>query len=115
MTSKPATMSTLEYHVLLSMAPAPRYGYSIKEAVEIESGGTLTPPAGSLYRVLARLMTRGWVVETEPGEVAPHPGLARRYYGLTPDGRATLADEARRLREVADLADARLGATEGSA
>jgi DNA-binding PadR family transcriptional regulator len=114
--TKPVAISVLEYHVLLSMANGPRYGYSIRERVESESGGTLTPPAGSLYRVVARLMSRGWIEETDaPEAVAPHPGLARRYYGLTTDGRAALADEARRLREVSNLAARRLRSTEGRA
>jgi DNA-binding PadR family transcriptional regulator len=115
MTTNPA-ISSLEYHVLLAMASGPRYGYAIKERVEEESGGTLAPPAGSLYRVLARLMSRGWVDEVDAeADVPPHPGLARRYYALTGDGRAALADEARRLREVAKLAESRLRRSEGRA
>ena len=108
-------ISSLEYHVLLSMATGPQYGYAIKELVEGESGGTLSPAAGSLYRVIARMITRGWVVETEPGTVTPHPGLARRYYALTRAGRAALAGEARRLREVAELAQRRLRVIRGRA
>jgi DNA-binding PadR family transcriptional regulator len=109
-------VSSLEYHVLLSMATGPKYGYAIKERIVVESGGTLAPPAGSLYRVLSRLMTRGWVREADAQEeVPPHPGLARRYYALTRQGRAALADEARRLRDVAKLAESRLRRTEGSA
>ena len=69
-TSTDGGVSTLEYHVLLAMANGPLYGYAIKDAVEVESAGTLTPRAGSLYRVLARLMTRGLVEETEPAEAA---------------------------------------------
>jgi DNA-binding PadR family transcriptional regulator len=108
-------VSGLEYHVLLSMAAGPRYGYAIKEAIEAESGGSLRPPAGSLYRVVARLVTRGWIVETVPADTTPHPGLARRYYELTPEGRGALAAEALRLREVADLAARRLAATKARA
>lgn len=100
----------LEYHVLLSLAMGQQYGYAIKEQVDTESGGTLSPAAGSLYRVLARLITRGWVIETEPADVPSHPGVPRRYYELTNEGRVALADEARRLREVSDLARSRLGA-----
>ena len=71
-------MSSLEYHVLLAMADGPLYGYAIKDAVETESAGTLTPRAGSLYRVMARLMTWGLVTEAEPAEAtSPHPGPGR--------------------------------------
>src|ERR1051325_8109151 len=92
-----AGMSTFEYHVLLALASGPLHGYAIKDAVAEESSGTLTPRAGSMYRAIARLMTPGLVIETE-GEDAetPHPGLARKYYALTPRGRAALAAEARR-------------------
>lgn len=102
-------MSTLEYHVLLALADGPRYGYAVKDAVESESAGTLRPRAGSLYRVLARLMTAGLVVGTVPDESpSPHPGRTRKYYGLTEGGRRALAAEARRLRGAAALAEKRL-------
>ncbi len=107
-------MSTLEYHVLLAMAYGPLYGYAIKQAVEAESAGTLTPRAGSLYRVIARLMTRGLVREARSGSAEAHPGLARRYYALTAQGRSALATEADRLKDAAALAAKRLGMARGS-
>lgn len=102
--------STLEYHVMLALAAGPTHGYAVRDAVEEESGGTLRPRPGSLYRVIARLMGKGLVAETggeDPDE--RHPGRTRRYYALSGAGRAALAQEARRLREVAGLADQRLG------
>lgn len=108
-----AGMSRLEYHVLLAMAERPRYGYAVKSAIEDESGGALAPRAGSLYRVIARLMGEGWVEEVEPAEVEPHPGRPRKYYGLTPEGRVVLGREAARLRDAAELAERRLGPVEG--
>lgn len=109
-----SAMSTLEYHVILSMADGPQYGYAIKSAVETESAGTLTPRAGSLYRVIARLLARGLLSEVEARNgVEPHPGRTRKYYGLTPEGRVALAEEARRLHGAAALAEERLGVAEG--
>ncbi len=106
-------MSNLEYHVLLALADGPLYGYAIKDAIETESVGTLTPRAGSMYRVLARLLTWGLVEESSgPGLAEAHPGLARRYYGLTPQGRGALAAEARRLKGAAMLAEERLRVAE---
>ncbi|HUR96401.1 MAG TPA: PadR family transcriptional regulator [Gemmatimonadales bacterium] len=102
-------ISSLEYHVLLALAAAPLHGYAVKQRVEDESDGSLTPQPGSLYRVIARLMGSGLVAETDPkGPVPPHPGLSRRYYALTAAGRRTLAAEARRLKEAAALAEKRL-------
>lgn len=107
-------MSVLEYHVLLALASGPLYGYAIKDAVAAESGGTETPRAGTLYRVIARLMTWGLVREVEPTSLEAHPGLARKYYGLTGEGRRALAAEARRLKGAADLAEERLGIEGGA-
>ncbi|HUR06455.1 MAG TPA: PadR family transcriptional regulator [Nonomuraea sp.] len=102
-------MSSLEYHVLLALARGPLHGYAVKQRVVHESDGSLTPQPGSLYRVIARLMTAGLVVETDPKDpVAPHPGLSRRYYALTAAGRGMLGVEARRLRGAAALAERRL-------
>jgi DNA-binding PadR family transcriptional regulator len=104
-------MNSLDYHVLLALSGGALYGYAIKEAVAIDSGGTQTPRAGTLYRVIARLIRVGWVRETRPERaIDPHPGLARRYYGLTPAGRQALAAEAKRLKSAAALAQRRLGA-----
>lgn len=102
-------MSTFEYHVLLALASGPLHGYALKDAVADESSGTLTPRAGSMYRVIARLMTSGLVIESAPKETPPHPGLARKYYAMTARGRAALSAEARRLKATAAVAEKRLG------
>src|SRR5688500_5126399 len=59
-------MSSFEYHVLLALSAGALHGYAVKQRVEEESGGSLTPQAGSLYRVIARLMTSGLLIETDP-------------------------------------------------
>ena len=107
-------MTLLDYHILLGLADEARYGYALKEAVAADSGGALTPPAGSLYRAVGRLMTEGLVVEAAPpSDAQPHPGLARRYYALTPAGRRALSAEAARLKQTAHLAERRLGMVDG--
>lgn len=111
----PGTLSSLEYYVLLALGDGPLYGYAILQAVTAESQGSVSPRAGSLYRVLARLMTWGLLAEAKPDAVAaePHPGLERKYYELTPAGSRAVMAEARRLRRAADLADKRLGLPDG--
>jgi DNA-binding PadR family transcriptional regulator len=107
-------MNLLEYHVLLALAGGPLYGYAIKEAVARESGGAMTPRAGSLYRVIARLTTAGLVAEADPTEEPPpHPGQPRRYYELTAMGRRELSAEATRLKRSASMAQKRLGVAPG--
>ena len=108
-------LSRLEYHVLLAMARCPLYGYAVKEAVSEESGGTLSPRAGTLYRVMARLLEGGLLEEVDPpADTPPHPGRTRIYYALTAAGRRTLAREARQLEGAAALAAERLGLVEGA-
>jgi DNA-binding PadR family transcriptional regulator len=105
--------SLLEYHALLALASGALHGYALAERIAAESAGTLRPRAGSLYRVIARLIGAGLVVESEPEDEASHPGLARRYYALSAAGRRTLAGEARRLKQVAAVAEKRLGLARG--
>ena len=114
--SKSGRLSRLEYHVLLTLSDGPLYGYAISRAVEEESDGALTPRAGSLYRVFARLINWGLAEDaTTKAAHEPHPGLARKYYALTPFGVETVRLEAQRMRAAAALAERRLGlADEGA-
>ncbi|MEP6765666.1 MAG: helix-turn-helix transcriptional regulator, partial [Gemmatimonadaceae bacterium] len=92
----------------------PQYGYAIKELVAEESAGSVTPRAGSLYRVIARLITSGIVRETMSADAGEaHPGHARRYYALTASGKKALAAEAARLKRTATLAEKRLRVAPG--
>jgi len=113
MAAKVAGFSTLEYHVLLALAGGPLHGYAIKDAVADESSGTLTPRAGSLYRVIARLMTSGLVANADAVDSERHPGHPRKYYDLTARGRGALAAETSRLKHAAAMADKRLGIAQG--
>ena len=106
-------MSLLEYHLLLALASGPLHGYAIAERVAGESSGALQPRAGSLYRVIARLVGLGLVAESEAEPQVAHPGLARRYYALTARGRHALADETQRLKRTAAVAEKRLGLARG--
>ncbi len=102
-------LGATELHVLLALQDEPRYGYAIMKAVDAASGGRISPEIGSLYRMLARLMSGGLVEETSaPGHDEPtHPGRDRRYYRLTTRGRAVAAAEVERLRRVLSLPAAR--------
>jgi DNA-binding PadR family transcriptional regulator len=103
------SMSLLEFHVLLALADGALHGWAVAERVTADSDGGLAPRAGSLYRLIARLITAGYVAESRADDGAPHPGLPRRYYALTAAGRRALADESTRLRHAATVALKRLG------
>lgn len=99
-------LSAVDFHVLLVLARRTLHGYAILKGIETESGGAVSPEVGSLYRVLARMMTAGLVEETPAPASAPrvHRGRSRRYYRLTREGRALLKAEARRLASAVEIA-----------
>lgn len=99
-------LSPNDFHVMLVLAEGPLYGYAIMKAVEKESGGSVAPEIGSLYRILSRLMQLGLVSETgSPPNAEPDGrGRPRRYYALTGRGREVLAAEAARLRGALEIA-----------
>lgn len=102
-------MNPVEYHVLLALSSGPLHGYAIKSAIVADSGDAVDPLAGTLYRVIARLMTSGLIKETTPaGPPENHPGLERRYYTLTPPGRRALTSESERMKRAVAMAEQRL-------
>ena len=58
-------LSATDFHVLMVLAEEDLYGYAIMKAVERESAGAVSPEIGSLYRILARLVSEGFVDEAD--------------------------------------------------
>jgi PadR family transcriptional regulator, regulatory protein PadR len=72
--------------VLKSLEPGPTYGYAI--AAALEAAGLGTVKGGTLYPLLTRLETAGFVTpEWKAGERGP----GRKYFRITPAGREELA------------------------
>lgn len=78
--------------VLAILAEDENYGYSILKRVKELSEGELEWTDGMLYPLLHRLQRLGYVT-TEWR--TPPEGRRRRYYSITEDGRAALADQQR--------------------
>jgi DNA-binding PadR family transcriptional regulator len=102
-------LSPTDFHVMLVLGTGPLYGYAILKALEEESGGTVVPEIGSLYRIIARLVSHELVVEADApvGASETHPGRDRRYYRLTDLGEAVTRAEAARLQDALGLARVR--------
>jgi PadR family transcriptional regulator PadR len=79
---------TLELVVLHLLAPGEAYGYEIVSTLTARSDGALTVTDGTLYPVLYRLERAGLV---QVRWDTPDRGVPRKYYRLTPAGRAELA------------------------
>ena len=99
-------LSATDWHVLMALVEEDLHGYAIMKAVERDSRGGVSAEIGSLYRILGRLMTEGFVDEVAAPDDAPTEtrGRPRRYYGLTPEGRTALRQESIRLQGALELA-----------
>jgi DNA-binding PadR family transcriptional regulator len=91
----PGPLKPADFHILLTLANAPRHGYEIMKEVEAESSGTVRLEVGTLYRILARLLDDGLLEEAEADG-------RRRNYNLTRLGRRALKAEAERLAGVVE-------------
>jgi PadR family transcriptional regulator PadR len=94
------------FYVLTALADGPRHGYGIVREVDELSHGRVQLKIGSLYGVLDRLTADGLI---EPDREEAHDGRLRRYYRLTRDGRAALAEEAELRVATARVVRLRLG------
>jgi PadR family transcriptional regulator, regulatory protein PadR len=83
--------------VLAILAEGESYGYAILKRVRELSGGELEWTDGMLYPLLHRLRRLGYVT-TEWR--SPPEGRRRRYYAITDDGRAALAEQQRQWMTV---------------
>ena len=84
--------------VLAIVAEEDSYGYAILQRVRELSGGHIEWTDGMLYPVLHRLERLGQVEAR--WEAAADSGRRRKYYRITPEGRAQLAEERRQWQAV---------------
>lgn len=84
--------------VLAILSEGESYGYAILKRVRDLSKGEIEWTDGMLYPLLHRLHRLGYVT-TEWRN--PPEGRRRRYYSITKDGQAALADHKRQWRTVA--------------
>jgi DNA-binding PadR family transcriptional regulator len=89
----PLTPVVLE--ISMALAAGERHGYDLMQEVERRSDGRIVLHPGTLYRALARLLDQQLIEELEPR--ADENDERRRYYRLTPLGRAVVRAEIERL------------------
>ena len=99
-------LRSVDFLVLLMLAPGDRHGYGIMQDVEQHTAGEVLLEAGSLYRTIRRLQDEGWIVESARRPAADRDDERRRYYRLTAIGKRIVAAEAARLRRLVRLAEA---------
>jgi PadR family transcriptional regulator PadR len=85
---------TLELAVLLAVAPGARYGLEILRHLEFAD---LVLAEGTIYPLLARLEREGLLASRWVEGEGPRP---RKYYDLTPSGRARMKKMSEEFRTV---------------
>jgi DNA-binding PadR family transcriptional regulator len=89
-----------QFHILLSLTGAHLHGYAIIRDVEQRTSGALRLGTGTLYTALARLEALALVDESTRRAPAAEDDDRRRYYRITPLGRAVLTAETERLESL---------------
>jgi DNA-binding PadR family transcriptional regulator len=82
------------FNVLLALADGDKHGYAILKEVQVSTG--------TLYGIIKRLLEDGLAIEVTGRRGVPDDDQRRRYYRLTPEGRAV--EEARRMERLLDRA-----------
>jgi DNA-binding PadR family transcriptional regulator len=91
-------------HILMAVAEDDRHGYAIIQEVATRTNGTLKLSAGTLYRSIQRMLEQGLIQETAERPAPELDDERRRYYRITPFGRAVAKAEAGRLTQLVKLA-----------
>jgi DNA-binding PadR family transcriptional regulator len=92
------------FHILLSLTDEERHGYAIILEVARRTQGELKLSAGTLYRSIQRMLESGLIIETRNRPAPEMDDERRRYYRITPLGKAVAEAEAGRLRDLLKMA-----------
>ena len=89
-------LSPASLHIMIALAGGDLHGYGIMLDVATHSDGQYKLGPGTLYDNLQRLLDQGLVQESSKKDPDPR----RRYYRLTPTGKAVVVAEIDRLESV---------------
>jgi len=95
------------FHILLAVADEDRHGYAIILDVAARTGGQLKLSPGTLYRSIQRMLEQGLLVEPRQRPAPELDDERRRYYRITPYGRAVAEAESQRMAQLVRMARAR--------
>lgn len=99
-----------EFRVLLSLVDGAKHGHGIRLDVRERTGGRVDMGPGTLYGAIKRLVRRAWIEEVTAPRGEGGDGR-RRFYALTEHGRAAVAGETARMRELLAIAAAKKAAS----
>lgn len=107
MTDDPNSLLPLQpttFHILLSLSEEDRHGYAIILDVAQRTNGDIKLSAGTLYRSIQRMLELALITETKTRPAPEIDDERRRYYRITPFGRAVARAEVERLRGLVKMA-----------
>ena len=90
-------LTPVVFEIALALAAGERHGYEIMQDVERRTDGRIVLHPGTLYRALGRLLEQGLIEELDERPAADRDDERRRYYRLSPLGRAVARAEVERL------------------
>jgi DNA-binding PadR family transcriptional regulator len=93
-------LTSVMFHLLLSLSDADRHGYGILKEIEERTRGNVTLSTGTLYGLIKRGLADGLIVESRRRPPASDDDERRRYYRLTEFGKRVVNAEARRLQQL---------------
>jgi DNA-binding PadR family transcriptional regulator len=94
------------FHILMALADDDRHGYGIIQEVRSRTDSAVRLSPGTLYRSIQRMLEDDLIVEVSERPAPELDDERRRYYRITPFGRAVARAEANRLHELVRLARA---------
>lgn len=102
------TMRPNWFHVLAALAQGEKHGLAIARDVLDQTDGALRLWPATLYRTLDDLAAEELIVEAAGDDHPEGSTGRRRYYRITPHGRAALSAAAERMAVLAGVARRRL-------
>jgi len=99
-----APLSTQVFQILLSLVDGDMHGYALIQDIRRRTDGEITLTASTLYAAVKRLLASGWIEEVALDTPPPDHDDRRRYYRISPVGRAAARAEALRLERLTAMA-----------
>ena len=95
-------LAEFEMYVMLAVAQLDdaAYGLAVRKCIESRTGRPVS--VGALYTTLARLESKGLLVQRDPDNSSGRRGRPRRYCSLTREGRHTLQHSVSMLGRMAE-------------
>ena len=94
------------FHILIALADEDRHGYAIIQEVASRTEGEVRLSPGTLYRSIQRMLDDDLIVEVHQRPAPELDDERRRYYRMTPFGKAVAQAETSRLHDLVRLARA---------